>query len=735
MNTIRRCLTWMLALCMIFSLMPVTGTVTQAADRTLQVTFQKSEAVQFFLIEDETSEVLAPVELESGDDLSFRVVLTEAYETYSDLHVYANGTMLQAEDGIYTVENVTEDTKVTVAGCSKTALPDTAYHQITLPESEQYTVKPYRQKEEEGTRVIDGGIYQFIVNVAEAYSQTPITVIAGGKILTSNEDGVYTIQNVTEDIEISVSGTFQLNRYTVSYEFDPASYGLSLNGTTADKTGKGSFQVQYGKTLSLSIDHQTTEEPVLVQDYNHILMSEEGADGTYKIEAVKADLTLRIVPSSIGVSLLLNDSAGTGYGTGWDVGFTDDEGNLRQRGSEYTLAAGDNLNFYVRLYPGYTHSAVDVYARVNGSGMVLEEEKQCTITKSGPDQDGYVYYVYRIPSDLILNTNDNQSAVRSIQLTVASADARFQSRMPIQADSCQVRFYEEASSTQLWSSSTVSYGSRVSRPDTPERDGKIFAYWVNAAGRRYNFNKPVTGDLNLYAKWEDGYTVTFDWKTGSASKTVKKNGTVSAMTPKRSGYYLKQWQLNGEKYDFSSEVTKDITLQAVWVKCRSLSKTKVSGISAKTYTGKSFRPVVVAKDGTSLLEEDIDYTVRYGSNRNIGKGTVTLTGIGKYAGKKSLSFVIRPAKPKIQSVKRNGKKTLKISWKKAPGGVKYEVYRSTTKHGSYRKIKTVRKSTSSFNNNKLKSGKTYYYKIRSVKKVNGTTYRSGFSNSKGARAK
>ena len=68
---------------------------------------------------------------------------------------------------------------------------------------------------------------------------------------------------------------------------------------------------------------------------------------------------------------------------------------------------------------------------------------------------------------------------------------------------------------------------------------------------------------------EEGFVVTF--KDGEGNKLgeqlVKPNGTATAPTaPTRKGYTLVEWQLDGAKYDFSTLVTKDITLVAVWKK-------------------------------------------------------------------------------------------------------------------------------------------------------------------------
>ena len=49
----------------------------------------------------------------------------------------------------------------------------------------------------------------------------------------------------------------------------------------------------------------------------------------------------------------------------------------------------------------------------------------------------------------------------------------------------------------------------------------------------------------------------------------------------------------------------------------------------------------------------------------------------------------------------------------------YEIYRSTSSSGKYSKIASIPKSKKTYTNKGLKSKKTYYYKVRSYKKING----------------
>lgn len=59
--------------------------------------------------------------------------------------------------------------------------------------------------------------------------------------------------------------------------------------------------------------------------------------------------------------------------------------------------------------------------------------------------------------------------------------------------------------------------------------------------------------------------------------------------------------------------------------------------------------------------------------------------------------------------------TITIKWNSMVGVSGYQIYRSTSKTGTYKKVKTTDGSTTSFKNTNLKAGKTYYYKVRAYR--------------------
>lgn len=92
---------------------------------------------------------------------------------------------------------------------------------------------------------------------------------------------------------------------------------------------------------------------------------------------------------------------------------------------------------------------------------------------------------------------------------------------------------------------------------------------------------------------------------------------------------------NGEYAEFYDKLR-------VSVKKIPASKITVSDITDRKYTGKKIRPDVTVKYGKRTLKKDTDYKLSYENNKNVGKGSVIVTLIGKYSGTVTKKFNILP---------------------------------------------------------------------------------------------
>ena len=115
----------------------------------------------------------------------------------------------------------------------------------------------------------------------------------------------------------------------------------------------------------------------------------------------------------------------------------------------------------------------------------------------------------------------------------------------------------------------VEYGTIISRPAAPTKEGYNFVGWA-ADGGVYLFNEPVTGDITIVAAWSiKTFTVTFDADggelAGDATATVEYGAAITVTDPTKAGYTFEGWTIDGEEVDLDTYVvTGDVTLVATW---------------------------------------------------------------------------------------------------------------------------------------------------------------------------
>lgn len=123
-------------------------------------------------------------------------------------------------------------------------------------------------------------------------------------------------------------------------------------------------------------------------------------------------------------------------------------------------------------------------------------------------------------------------------------------------------------------------------------------------------------------------------------------------------------------------------------------------------------------------------TYYYKMKAKVTTNKATTSGYSKVKSAKCV-----PAKPAV-TLNSSKAKQIKVSWKKVSGASGYEIYRATSKNGKYQKVTTVKKgSTTSYTNKKLTSKKTYYYKVRAYRTVNGKKVYSSYSSVVSQKAK
>ena len=163
----------------------------------------------------------------------------------------------------------------------------------------------------------------------------------------------------------------------------------------------------------------------------------------------------------------------------------------------------------------------------------------------------------------------------------------------------------------------------------------------NAYDSPYEFVASIT-QVNISNADVSAEDFTYNGKLQTVKPVVKVNGytlysgidyTLSgAYIAKNAGEYT--YTING-KGDFTGSITKTFT-----IKTADVNNCDVLIPDSATYTGKDIEPNTVVKIGDVTLEKDVDYTVEYQNNLNVGIGIVVIKGKGNCSGRKICWFDI-----------------------------------------------------------------------------------------------
>ena len=228
-------------------------------------------------------------------------------------------------------------------------------------------------------------------------------------------------------------------------------------------------------------------------------------------------------------------------------------------------------------------------------------------------------------------------------------------------------------------------------PDVQLKDGTVDLVNETDYTTVYTQNK-LAGTASVIVSGKGNYTGS---KILRFSITVKKPTSFKASSLKTTSMKL-SWSMSGAAtgYEVYTSANKLVG------KTRSKSFTPTGLLKGKTYKYK-VRAYVISD------------------------GKITHSGFTSV-----LTATTLPAIPKVTVTTVKAKQAV-ISWKRVSRASGYVIYRSTSKKGTYSKVKTITSgSTVSYTNTKLTSNKKYYYKVRAYKTLNGKNVYSSYSAAK-----
>ena len=152
---------------------------------------------------------------------------------------------------------------------------------------------------------------------------------------------------------------------------------------------------------------------------------------------------------------------------------------------------------------------------------------------------------------------------------------------------------------------TIEDGLKATKPEDPVQEGYVFDKWMNGE-EEYDFNAPVTSNIELTATWlNNTAVVTFDSNGGSsvdAVKVIKGEKATKPADPSKQWNTFDGWYAQGaeEPFDFeNTPITENITLVAHWTENE--IKTE-RGVYLNKFVPANGTPTVLnaSEDGESL---------------------------------------------------------------------------------------------------------------------------------------
>ena len=83
---------------------------------------------------------------------------------------------------------------------------------------------------------------------------------------------------------------------------------------------------------------------------------------------------------------------------------------------------------------------------------------------------------------------------------------------------------------------------------------------------------------------------------------------------------------------------------------KDISSVTIESVSDQYYTGIAIEPELTVTDNGKKLEKNIDYTVSYSNNKEVGTAKAVITGMGNYRSEKEISFRIIESETPIPAV-------------------------------------------------------------------------------------
>ena len=150
-----------------------------------------------------------------------------------------------------------------------------------------------------------------------------------------------------------------------------------------------------------------------------------------------------------------------------------------------------------------------------------------------------------------------------------------------------------------------------------------------------------------------GLALGIRYNMGTGAEEVIPGGfTVEGYTGSAAERYVKRMHQSENLYHVFFKDVKFVSIGGQTAAVTNISKTKISALKTRAFTGKPLTQALTITYGGKKLVNGRDYTLTWKNNKNIGIASVTIKGKGKYNGSVTKKFRITVQKNAVYTVSR-----------------------------------------------------------------------------------
>lgn len=176
-------------------------------------------------------------------------------------------------------------------------------------------------------------------------------------------------------------------------------------------------------------------------------------------------------------------------------------------GTKYDIGALYTVDAELTLYAQYKENTVTYTIKYDANGgenapkeQTKTKGKELVLSTTVPTKEGYKFVNWNTKKDGT-GTSYNAGAKYTTEASV-TLYAQYEKELVEEETKYTITFYTNDGTTEK-STKVVNKGNKVVKPEDPTREGYTFDGWYDKKenGKEYDFTKEVTSDISLYAYW------------------------------------------------------------------------------------------------------------------------------------------------------------------------------------------------------------------------------------------